>query len=185
MRNLLGPEPLKRLWTTDTYPGRVFEAKMARNASCVVVSSGIVGGDQSRELLDVAKGTKLWSLSTGGAFSLDPLGKYLAIGQDSGGASLLSIPDCRMVDQLARFPKCLAPEAAFGSENGSSGGYALIRRHAKEPVVTIGSNREVSSIKNEFSADGRFIAWGNIDGTVSVCEIEKLRRELAAFGMAW
>jgi hypothetical protein len=36
-----------------------------------------------------------------------------------------------------------------------------------------------------FSADGRFIAWGNTDGMVSVCDLIEVQRRLAEVRMGW
>ena len=189
MRIFLGPAPLKPRWENYVFNNRVFNAAVSRNGTCVVVSGsrGPNGEEQMLKLFEAATGKELWSLSTeSGGFCLDALGKYLVIGNSAhGGANLLELPTCRLVDQLDRIPNCLAPDAAFGTAGGTPSGYALFRRHDKEVIVTIGANLEVSSMQNQFSTDGKLVAWGNIDGTVNVCEIEQLRRELAAFHLAW
>ncbi|MFZ1935226.1 MAG: serine/threonine-protein kinase [Thermoguttaceae bacterium] len=187
MRNLLGPTPLVALWDTPAFSSRVYNAEVVRDGTCVVVFSGVDGGESSLQLFDAAQGRELWSLTGGHAtFCLDASGKYMAINSVSGrGATLLALPGCRMVDQLERFPNCLAPAATFGAEQGTPGGFALCRRHDKEVIVTLGGSKEVTSVKNQFSTDGKLVAWGNIDCTVNVCNIEELRHELAAFGLAW
>jgi len=187
MRNLLGATPLVGLWDTAAFRNRAYAAEMTRDGTAVVVASGADGGEHVLQLLDAAQGKELWSLrSSGSRFSLDAQGKYLAISNVSGqGATLLELPACRMVDQLPRFPDCLAPAAAFGSEPRTPGGYAIFRRRDRPLAVTLGAHKEVTSIKNQFSADGRLIAWGNIDCSVNVCRVEELRRELAAFGLSW
>jgi eukaryotic-like serine/threonine-protein kinase len=186
MRNLLGPTPLVSLWETPAFSGRAYTAEMTRDGSCVVVVSGVDGGKDLLQLFDAARGKELWSLSGNASFSLEVLGKYMAVNNVSGsGAILLALPGCRMVDQLERFPNCLSPAAVFGSEHGASGGCVLFRRHDKEVIVTLAGNKEVTSMKNQFSADGRLVAWGNTDCAVNVCSIEELRRELARFGLTW
>ena len=36
-----------------------------------------------------------------------------------------------------------------------------------------------------FSQDGALLAWGNRDGTVTVCHLEDVQRRLAAIGFGW
>jgi hypothetical protein len=37
----------------------------------------------------------------------------------------------------------------------------------------------------QFSRDGRIVAWGEPDGTVSVCNLVEVQRRLAEFGLGW
>jgi hypothetical protein len=38
---------------------------------------------------------------------------------------------------------------------------------------------------SQFSPDGRQLAWGNGNGSVSVCDLEEIQRRLAEVGLGW
>jgi hypothetical protein len=61
---------------------------------------------------------------------------------------------------------------------------ALVQGDAEEFVLTLAGNG-LADTNTLFSPDGSRIAWGNIDGTVSVLDIERIRSRLAKFGLAW
>jgi WD40 repeat protein len=42
-----------------------------------------------------------------------------------------------------------------------------------------------SSIHEVFSCDGRFLAWGNENGTVSVCDLEEMAQRLGRLKLGW
>jgi WD40 repeat protein len=42
-----------------------------------------------------------------------------------------------------------------------------------------------SSVREVFNSDGRFLAWGNEDGTVSVCDLQEMRQRLGALKLGW
>jgi hypothetical protein len=86
---------------------------------------------------------------------------------------------------MGQFPECLSPGATFGGGHGDPGGFALYRRADEIPVVTMGINVRATSMHMQFSADGKLAAWGNIDGSVYVANIEEVRRQLANYGLNW
>jgi hypothetical protein len=36
-----------------------------------------------------------------------------------------------------------------------------------------------------FTPDGQFAAWGNADGTVSICDFPQVNRRLGEAGLGW
>jgi serine/threonine protein kinase/WD40 repeat protein len=90
-------------------------------------------------------------------------------------------------ESLLRFPCPLCWLATDGSDLGlvrRSGELSLIRcRETKillnlEPVTR-------GAYFPEASPDQRRIAWGNSDGTVTVCDLETVRRRLGQLGFGW
>jgi hypothetical protein len=51
--------------------------------------------------------------------------------------------------------------------------------------VTFGIDMRVRSALDGFSPDGKLLAWGNADGTVSVCDLGEANRRLREVGLAW
>ena len=61
----------------------------------------------------------------------------------------------------------------------------LVRGDIDDVLFTLGEAYATSSGHDIFSSDGRFVACGNIDGTVTVCDIELVRQKLAELGLGW
>jgi hypothetical protein len=36
-----------------------------------------------------------------------------------------------------------------------------------------------------FDSKGRWLTWGNADGTISLCDLPKIRAQLGRSGLAW
>jgi hypothetical protein len=63
-------------------------------------------------------------------------------------------------------------------------GLTLHRRGEQRPLVTL-APYDLLSGGQLFNVAGTHIAWGNADGTVTVCDIQEIRRRLAAVGLGW
>ena len=82
--------------------------------------------------------------------------------------------------------RCLDPRARYWAGHTQSAyGFELGRRRGQQPLVTLGIDSRQSSIVDQFSDDGRLLAWGNADGTVLVCDIQAVRHKLAEVGLGW
>jgi hypothetical protein len=69
-------------------------------------------------------------------------------------------------------------------ENGDTVKTVLVRGDDEALLVAFGSS-SMSSLVCPFSADGSHLAWGNVDGTVTVCDIQRVRQRLAEVGLGW
>src|SRR5262249_37307964 len=63
------------------------------------------------------------------------------------------------------------------------GELSLIRKGEKNPVVVLGIDISSSGIQQQFDDTGNRFAWGNVDGTINVCDIPQVQRRLAAVGL--
>jgi hypothetical protein len=139
----------------------------------------------------VTTGEEVWSLSTRNPKEtvnarIDPLGKFMAVSTPEGvTADLLELPSCRLIDRMGRFPFCLSPGGAYGGALGDPSGFALFRRADESAVVTLGINVRATTMQMQFSVDGKLAAWGNVDGSVYIANIEEVRRQLANYGLNW
>jgi hypothetical protein len=65
-------------------------------------------------------------------------------------------------------------------------GFRLHRRGEPGALVTLGTESLPSNVDDAlFNPSGTHVAWGNVDGTVTVCDIQEVRRRLAAVGLGW
>ncbi len=63
---------------------------------------------------------------------------------------------------------------------------ALYSNNSELPDIVFELGRHVTSARAfAFSQDGRHAAWGNRDGTVTVCDFVELQRRLAELGLGW
>jgi WD40 repeat protein len=187
LRNLLAARPESPLWENSYFDGRVHTSAMTRDAAYVVVAGerGRAGARKTTRLFRTSDGADLTaneSMRLG--YELDTSGKVMAIENGTKGADLLELPSGRQIDRLGSFPTCLSPGAVYVMARQPNG-FGLYRRHDELPLVTLGMNVTSLSMQAQFSSDGKRLAWGNVDGSVFVCEIEELRRQLSEFGLAW
>ena len=64
-------------------------------------------------------------------------------------------------------------------------GVSLFERGRAGRMVKILVTGSTVSTYAEFSPDGLHVAWGNPDGTVSLCDLPEIQRRLAEVRMGW
>jgi serine/threonine protein kinase/WD40 repeat protein len=140
-------------------------------------------------------GKEIWSLASAKAFAsdlcIDATGRFLSCRQAEGAApesarALLEMPSGKRVAVLKEAPCCLGPQATYWvRKNGSLGGFLLFHRDAMAPVVALGLDVPSDSVEQAFNAAGTHLAWGNGDGTVTVCNIPEVQQRLAKLRLGW
>jgi WD40 repeat protein len=199
LRNLLGPAPHEPVCPDITEFTRFgYGAQAAPDGSCFVAAGTHDGPDGWRRTVrayDSLTGRELWALrrrsDTGHPLrQLDPAGRFAACSLDAS-------PRVTLVD-LAR-----GREVGFLEEDGTFGPGAKLlatqgppdlqgimrgeyvwragRRQAKI-LLDPDAARTCPSV---FSRQGDLLAWGNADGSVSVCDLPRIRQELEALGLTW
>jgi hypothetical protein len=145
---------------------------------------------------DSANGSERWSFASArtalvSELVLDSAGASVAVRADNRPAGkLLDVSTGEQRETLEPFPIAMsaggvywiAATSAKGPER--SRGFAVYRRGEKAPFVTLGIDRAAVA-PPIFSPDGKRLAWPNEDGTVSICDLEELRRKLAQAKLAW
>jgi len=53
-----------------------------------------------------------------------------------------------------------------------------------DPVIGLGIDTR-PNYRPASSRDGRFIAWGNADGSVTVCDLPRIRERLRTIDLGW
>jgi hypothetical protein len=101
------------------------------------------------------------------------------------------LTEVRAVDSGSVLQKFLFRPAAMHSEKqllitrGEPGGWNLHSMRNGSLLVAYAGGESKSSLAPVFSRDGRWLAWGNEDGTVSVCELASLEQRMHSLGVGW
>jgi WD40 repeat protein len=184
------------LWQTDFFDGGIFKTQASRDGRYFFVL-----GDHGREqreryvkVFDVPSGKELLSWPSTD-FQLEATSGLLAVYLGKAGAGtycLVKCPSGELLETLERGPIAIGPGGRLLAFNLSdSFGFALSRREGKRPaasplhLVTLGIDLMAAEGRPTFSSDGTLLAWGNQNGTVSVCDIPEIQRRLAGLGLGF
>jgi WD40 repeat protein len=122
-------------------------------------------------------------------FQLDVTGQLMLVHMKSdrvGVYELIKLPTGELVDSIAAPFLAIGPGARLVATKAAAGfGYSLRRRDEQSPFVTLGIDALTAEGFPTFSSDGGLFAWGNRDGTVTVCHLEEVQRRLASVGLGW
>jgi WD40 repeat protein len=191
VRDLLGPEPTKAIAEISTFNWHVYEITAPDDGRYFVVF-GLSGAEGERRMIAILEGItgkELWRFSfrdrhTGGSPHLDPTGTMMAFDQGAN-VNLVEMPSGRLLDSF-RFGGFLSPGARYiladaNRAPGMQAGFSLLRRGEMAPLVTFYANFSVGT----FNSSGSLAAWGNTDGSVTVCHLQQVRERLALAGLGW
>jgi hypothetical protein len=147
----------------------------------------VVKSERLVKVFECATGNEVRSMPGGGC-QLDATGSLMELSEENrpGPSSLIDVASGKLVGFLDPHASALGPGArlfAVGTQNGF--GFALYRNGEKTPLVTLGIDTLSSDGHWTFSLDGSLLAWGNRDGTVTVCYLTEIQKRLAAVGLGW
>ncbi len=126
-----------------------------------------------------------------GSLSSNPDGSLATVGIALDGPfPLLKMPSGRQVGSLHTWPASLNPSgdswAYAGTPPGASKhGVWLYEEDKDGPVVGLGLDPTTFAFQVQFDPTGRLLAWGNTDGSVSVCDLPTVRAKLAELELDW
>jgi hypothetical protein len=181
------PDPYRVVYTAATAPD---------GAWLVVegVRAGPHGPQRLIRCLDWRTGADRWSMpkvnfgpSASATLTLDPTGRLVVVHPD--GAS----PSCPLVEtasgkRLGAFPFSLSALGPGGRRlvgPGPAGNGHQLYRDKLLPLLPLNLDTPSSTLQFVFSADGRLLAWGNTDGTVSLCDLAGIKARLSKAGLGW
>jgi WD40 repeat protein len=201
IRNLLGPAPVKPICPDITDINcNFFTARAAPDASCFVIAGKHVGPDGLHRTIltiDSLTGKELWSRETPfevsfGLFQMDPAGRYVGCRLDNSSKPMLvELHTGKIVRSLNDTPvACFGPEGTYLTQSGppstvdnrSRGGLYVWRVGHPDAKVLLDGDA-VRTGDATFNRQGTLLAWGNADGSVSVCDLVRIDSELKALGL--
>ena len=192
LRDLLGKEPTRPIRRIDDFDWQVYQVRMAAGGAWFAIKGlhGDGGAEQSFKLFDGATGTEVWSVPMQQPSRVDMMfdatGKRLAFQSETGGRpDLLDLPSRSRLGSVAALAD-IGPEGKLRGQNSPTGsGYALYRSDDDAPAVILGIDLLATAVQPQFSADGNLLAWGNADGSVTICDMPEVQRRLADVGLGW
>jgi WD40 repeat protein/tRNA A-37 threonylcarbamoyl transferase component Bud32 len=200
LRDLLAPDPGREIEVPE-FDWAVHAAAAAPRGRVFVIE-GIHAGPGGKQLsalaIDGLTGERLWSRPAPEAKGyawvfVDPAGEVAGVSAHADGDEflLLRATTGELVRSLPRPPLGLGPGARQllmpGPTRGAGlhPGFALLPGPGTSPAVVLGIDDAPSTGAALFSAAGDRLAWGNTDGTVTLCDLEAVRARLAEVGLGW
>jgi serine/threonine protein kinase/WD40 repeat protein len=200
IRDLLAKDPKEKPIVLRELNWHIFDAACPRDGSYFVVRGLRGAGDKREDLLivyDGLTGNKRWHHKyedDSGLWSrleLDPTGKLLAV--QMPGEKWMTLVEMPTGTARGSHPAVgpLGPGAEWWlttpPEDTSHQffGFGLRQRGEAGSLVTLGTDTLIGSDRGRFNVGGTHVAWGNADGTVTLCDIQGVRRRLAAIGLGW
>jgi hypothetical protein len=124
-------------------------------------------------------------------FVFDPTGRILLFSDDDYSPGYLVAMPTRAVLGRHKGALCLSPGAqrwleghrATTADRGLF--YSLHEQGRDAPLLLVAINSSTFSVVTEFSPDGRHVVWGNSDGSVSVCDLDEVKRRLEKVDLGW
>jgi WD40 repeat protein len=198
IRNLLSLDSLaKPIAEIPDFNWHVFTAAATRDGRVFVVKGQRGDNNEQSTLIkafDGFAGNTLWSFSltgTGGSgdVTVEAAGEYVAFQPaDTFESVLLNLETRTTVKSLPFQPPAIGPGAGLCAVRGRPGspekGCTLFDDPTKPPLIWLGIDGD-PAIDLKFDASGNLLAWGNEDGTVTVCDLKEINARLSQAGLAW
>jgi serine/threonine protein kinase/WD40 repeat protein len=200
LRNLLGTAPGQPLAEVTGFDRHFLEAVATPDGRSFVaegVGTGPEGVQRTVRAYDALTGVEQWSLRStysplNGTLALDPSGRVFTLRMDNraGRGDAVDVASGTVIGPAEPFSIRLGAGAGDTvhldtyAEPGDQRGIALFRAGEQAPCVRLGME-STASIRPAFCREGALVAWSNADGTVSVCDLGRVRRRFADLGLEW
>jgi WD40 repeat protein len=194
IRNLLGPTREKPSAVLTPHPRKVTNGVGWVNGNQLIFEVQDPGPQNKLKAFDGLTGKELWSVPevydpSGANPRIDPTGKVLSFNGKDGACDLFDIPS-RSLTALENHAGAMGPGASYYSgtsqRHPNPNGMLLFRRGRAEPLITLGIDfSDLNSKFPQFNLAGTHLAWGNTDGTVTVCDLPEINRRLKEVGLEW
>jgi hypothetical protein len=165
----------------------------------VFLASGRDSDDRSRTIVALREedGKEAWSSTAEYTWDydhlfLDPRGRLLAVpcrpdeGRQPYQTLLLDAGTRRPEGGLVSAINALGVDADrwLGGTDEPNRGVTLWERGRDRPVLAL-TGDGVPGFRPVFSHDGTHVAWGNSDGSVTVCDLTRIKKKLEEIGLGW
>jgi hypothetical protein len=190
-RDLRRPGTKNAFWVKDFCDRRMDYSQVSADGRYFVIPGERNLRDAKGQIVGLERLVKVFESSTGEEIDSRPNGNFLL---DSTGTlmqfqladppnapcELREFPSGKVVGSLAQGATALGLQVSAASLDEF--GLSLYRNSDKTPRLNLRGDTSCSPGPWTFSRDGSLLAWGNRDGTVTVCHLEEVRQRLAALG---
>jgi eukaryotic-like serine/threonine-protein kinase len=197
VRDLLGPVPLKPIAEFRIAYGSHLAALAVRNRSWFIHGGSYDGPDDpyhGLQAIDGVSGKELWAVrwegaADGSGLAIDHSEEHLLVGfldKQRKKPALLDVSTGKELRSMEAWPGSPGPDWKYLiRESPDRQGVALCDGDGCL-LANLGIDRSKSSeLAAPFNSDGKRIAWGNLDGSVMVAELEEIQSGLARAGLNW
>jgi hypothetical protein len=124
----------------------------------------------------------------GGRLVINPSEELLVHEETFPGRSLarlVRLSDGACLGSLPSLPSALSPQGRdYVVGDLGSKGFGLYALGDENASIVLGIEKPISS-EACYNRAGTHLAWGNMDGTVTVCDLEEVHRRLDELGLGW
>jgi serine/threonine-protein kinase len=164
----------------------------------IFVTQGLHDGpDGQRRAVKIFKsltGEELWSRDVvmrhnWGPLTVDPAGTRVVYAEAADRMVLLDRAKGTVSPLRGAVPTTFSPDGRhYFSKDSFEGGFRCVALHVfgrADPLVRFGLDKDATGVTIAVDASGRFAAWGNADGTVSLCDLQETRNQLRSINLDW
>ena len=199
IRNLLTPDTNTPIAEIRDFNYHVFNAAATTDGRRFVVEGLHMTNRESPlqlrfKCFNAMTGEDLWTVPStrgraSGGISVDPTGKLLVFQPTDSLDSVLVEMSSGMINKsLPWQPSALSPGGSLyvvaGSPAYHDRGYSLFSHTGGKALITLGIDTATSNFV-QFDHDGTRLAWGNTDGTVTVCNLHVIHARLTNVSLQW
>jgi eukaryotic-like serine/threonine-protein kinase len=192
-RDLRRPGKNNPSWETGFFNRRVVVVQASSDGRYLMVTGDRGPRADNKERLvkvfETPTGKEVFSRPGQGA-RLDAAGRLMLFAPENAPPgtlySLIEIPSSKWVTFVDPPASALGPGARVSAvQTASRFGFAFHRVGDPTPLATLGIDVLSAEGTATFSGDGTRLAWGNQDGTVTVCYLPDVQKRLTAIGFGW
>jgi len=137
-------------------------------------------------------GKELWSppirTTSNHGLRIDSTGKIMTLWPEgSKSLTLVEMPSRQLVGTVGFYPTSLSPGNKYQivQTNHPSSRVTLLQWEDRAILVNFDIDSQSAEHGVPFDAAGSRVAWGNKDGTVIVCDLNEVNRQLATMNLGW
>jgi serine/threonine protein kinase/WD40 repeat protein len=192
VRDLFAARPLEPLFELDEFRFGAFPVLLSPDGQHLAVLRVEEGGQQRQaiKVFEVATGSVRWSYNAPRDVELflDATGTLLGI-RAGEQTTLTELATGKLMATVNSGATAAGPAGRLmvrsraGDYLVSRFGYSLFRRGEVAPLVDLSLDQ--NGWTPQFNVDGRLLASGNPDGSVSVHDLIEIQRRLAGVGLGW
>jgi WD40 repeat protein len=201
VRDLLAPRGVEEpLYTISDFPWSVETALAAPDGHWFAITGTRGPGEKGRSVrvFKGVTGEEMWNMNPtphdmASSLQVDPGSEVLGVWNGkTGQLQLVGLAGKEALATLEPGVTSLGPKRLLATRSAESPDVGAIRHTlvsiegGKEtPLLVLGLHGRPMYSAIQFNSAGTHLAWGNEDGTVSVCDIPEVQRRLAAVGLGW